>query len=191
MVTILASREPVTDDCIDLENDAGWEFVDGELKERNVSFDSSVCGAAFLGAWYRLGVAPALATVAGSDLGYKLWPAHPRKVRKADASLVLNARVPSGPASYLTLPPDIAVEAVSPNDTLSEVVLKVEEWLAAGVRVVWVAIPESRQVHVYRSDAHPAILTAEDDLEVPDILPGFRVSVASLFPAWRGPAAGA
>jgi Uma2 family endonuclease len=88
--------------------------------------------------------------------------------------------------SYLTIPPDILVEVVSPSDTWHNLRLKVNDWLDAGVRVVWVANPETAEVFVYTKTADPVILTAAMDLTCPDVLPGFSVPVATLFPVRAG-----
>ena len=42
---------------------------------------------------------------------------------------------------FMTIPPDLAVEVVSPNDYAREVEEKVEEYLRAGVKLIWVVYP--------------------------------------------------
>ena len=70
---------------------------------------------------------------------------------------------------------------MSPSDTYTEVEEKVNEWLAAGTRVVLIIDPRSRTVTVYRSRTDIVQLTEADRLVVPDLLPGFACPVSELF----------
>ena len=55
------------------------------------------------------------------------------------------------------------------------------EWLAAGVRLVWVLYPNQRTVYAYRSETDVRVYTAADTLDGGDVLPGFACAVAGLF----------
>ena len=77
--------------------------------------------------------------------------------------------------------PDLAVEVLSPGDRASEVAAKVQDWLAAGCQMVWVVDPETASVTVYRGRNQIAILGSTDVLVGDNVLPGFSVSVGSLF----------
>jgi Uma2 family endonuclease len=80
----------------------------------------------------------------------------------------------------LPLAPDLAIEIRSPDDRWSAVEAKIDEYLRAGVHLVWVIDPRRRSVHVYRSDGSVTRLTLSDTLTGEDVLPGFEVSVADL-----------
>lgn len=84
--------------------------------------------------------------------------------------------------------PDLAVEILSPNDKAIEVRKKVDQYLAAGARAVWVLYPETREVEVSEPDRRRHVLAADDVLEAPEILPGFRIAVRDLFPDAGSPA---
>ena len=75
--------------------------------------------------------------------------------------------------------PDLAVEVVSPGDTVHEVDDKVRAWLDAGAAMVWVINPNPkwRSVTVYRPPANAKVLTEDDELSGEDVLPGFRLAV--------------
>ena len=51
--------------------------------------------------------------------GYQCFPHDPGLVRKPDVSFVRYGRFPGGvlPEGWAKIPPDLAVEVVSPNDT--------------------------------------------------------------------------
>ena len=78
--------------------------------------------------------------------------------------------------------PDLAVEVVSPSDKFIDVQQKAFDYLALGCRVVWVVDPAARTVAVY-SEGENRLLTAADVLTGGELLPGFEVPVAELFPA--------
>lgn len=78
--------------------------------------------------------------------------------------------------------PDLVVEVASPNDEAEELLAKAHEYLEAGARLVWLVYPRLRVLHAYQSPTSPRVFTAADDLEGGDVLPGFRVPMAQLFP---------
>jgi Uma2 family endonuclease len=78
---------------------------------------------------------------------------------------------------------DLAVEVVSPGDTVYEVDDKVQNWLDAETRMVWVIDPRRRSVTVYRSTGQVTALTEHDELSGEDVVPGFRCGVGDLFAA--------
>jgi Uma2 family endonuclease len=79
---------------------------------------------------------------------------------------------------YLPIPPDLAVEVVSPGDSWTEVEETVEEFLTAGVKVVWVLDPKRKTVKVYPDEK---TLRENDTLDGGGVLPGFVVPVWRLF----------
>ena len=77
----------------------------------------------------------------------------PDTVRAPDASFVAINRLPMRelPAGFLEVAPDLAVEVLSPSDRHLEVLDKVEEWLRAGTRLIWIIDPGTHSATVYRS----------------------------------------
>jgi Uma2 family endonuclease len=123
-----------------------------------------------------------LGRVVGAETGF-LLARDPDTVRGPDIGFVRRERLQATgiPRTYWLGAPDLAVEVVSPGDTVFQVDEKVQEWLAAGTSLVWVINPRQRIVTVYRPGATPRILTANDTLDGEDVVPGFRCPVASLF----------
>ena len=89
-----------------------------------------------------------------------------------------NERVPKG---YIRIPPDLAVEVVSPNDLADHMDFKVEEYLEAGVSLVWVISPNAETVTVHRADGSVTKLHNTDELSGETLLSGFRCKVSDLF----------
>jgi len=77
--------------------------------------------------------------------------------------------------------PVLAVEVLSPSDKQEEIDEKVEEYLAAGVALVWVVNPRFRTVTVFRADAEPELFNVRQELSADPHLPGFRVAVKDIF----------
>ena len=72
-------------------------------------------------------------------------------------------------------------EVISPGDTYAEVAEKVEEWLTAGCRMVWVLNPRRETVEVYRSNEDFTVLRGTDTLDGGGVVEGFRCQVQDLF----------
>ena len=110
----------------------------------------------------------------------------PDTVKAPDFAFVSYERLPDPlPEGYVPLVPDLAVETRSPNDTAREVAEKVEEWLTAGVRLVWVIEPKKRTITTFRAGRPPLVLSVGDILDGEDVLPGLAVPVERLFPPRR------
>jgi Uma2 family endonuclease len=181
---IVAEKLYTLEDLLSMPDRKNYELVDGHLVERTVSQLSSWVGGELhfnLRCFLR---DDPIGWVWPSELGYACYPGAPNKVRKPDVSFIRIERMPDGPTSegYAYIPPDLAVEVVSPNDLWHELEAKVEEYLAAGVSLVWVIDPEVRTAYVHRRDGTVSRLREGDELSGEDIIPGFRCPLASIFP---------
>jgi Uma2 family endonuclease len=107
----------------------------------------------------------------------------PNIKRAPDVSFLRAERVKQiDPNSDIAGAPDLAVEVVSPSDTVFAMRRKIRQYFAAGAQCVWVVHPETREVEVWREAAKPQFVLQEADvLEAPDLLPGFSVRVGVLF----------
>jgi Uma2 family endonuclease len=108
---------------------------------------------------------------------------NPDRLTGPDAVFITAALLPlrRSTEGYLETIPELVVEVRSPNDTGAEVQAKVDEYLAAGVRVVWIADPENQTVIAHRANQPAQAFGPADKLTVPDVIPGFQVAVADLF----------
>jgi Uma2 family endonuclease len=77
--------------------------------------------------------------------------------------------------------PDLAVEVISPSEKAEEQRDKVLEYFRVGVRLVWVVYPKLRLIDVFESPTRVQILTEADTLRGDPVLPGFELTLASLF----------
>lgn len=125
-----------------------------------------------------------------SSGGFQGFPDSSRRVRKPDVAFVRYGRFPGEqlPPGHAHLAPDLAVEVVSPNDTYEDVDEKIEEYLRAGVRLVWIISPQNHTVRVYRVNGSSHSLRENDELDGEDVVPSFRCPVRDLFPQPRAAA---
>ena len=119
-------------------------------------------------------------SVVGADCGFVLFD-EPPTVRSPDAAFVREERLGFDRKRYAPFAPDLAVEVVSPSNTMSEIHEKVLDYLAAGTGLIWVVDPGPRTVTTYRSRDAIRLLSEEDEIDGGDVLPGFRVKVSDLF----------
>jgi Uma2 family endonuclease len=117
-----------------------------------------------------------------SDGGFVLQDVPPT-VRGPDLAWVSQERMPvtGYTGSFWHIAPDLAVEILSPHDRPAAVHEKVIEYLAAGVRLVWIVDPAARTVTIHAADGSSRRVAPDGALDGDEVLPGFRLSLRDLF----------
>ena len=118
------------------------------------------------------------------EAGFKLTEA-PDSTCGIDIAYIdkaLAAATPEG-AALVRGAPVLAIEILSPSDKVEHIQEKIDEYLAAGVKVVWIVEPVHKTVTVYRPDAEPELFSLSDTITAEPHLPGFAAKVAELFGA--------
>jgi Uma2 family endonuclease len=77
--------------------------------------------------------------------------------------------------------PDLAVEVLSPDDSLRVLKKKIHQYFADGTRLAWVVHPRKRCVTVYHAPTSADILTTADTLDGEHVVPGFSLKIVHLF----------
>jgi Uma2 family endonuclease len=77
--------------------------------------------------------------------------------------------------------PDFAIEVLSPDDRAGSVLERVEFYIRAGTRLLWIVDPELESITVYRPGEGPQIARAGSELDARPVLRDFRLNVADLF----------
>ncbi len=116
----------------------------------------------------------------GGDANFRLWPERTTHSRAPDVSFILRERLPENLNRFLPMAPDLAVEILSPEDSFEKVMVKVDEYLSQGVKLVWIVISATREVLVCTPQSKHAV---RDTLTAPGLLPGFELPVADIFAA--------
>ena len=101
--------------------------------------------------------------------------------RKPDVAFVSQERLPENRHQASPIPPDLAIEVISPSDKFYDVQEKALEYLDAGTKMVWVIEPIAKTVIVYRSRNDIKILTQNDTLTGEEVVEGFQCAVAEIF----------
>ena len=161
-----------------------WELIDGELVEMSPSSRASSRIGLRFGRHLANHVEPrGLGEVHGAEGGFVLFPERPRPtLRVPDAAFVRADRlVNQDEDGFLHLAPDLVVEVISPSDRLDEVLAKVDMWLEAGVRLLWLVDPVAHTVTVYEPELAPRLLTERDTLNGGLVLPAFDLPLAEIF----------
>src|SRR5262245_44793797 len=167
MSTVETKTRYRPEDLLTMPGGDRYELLDGQLVEGNMGQWSSYVA----GQTYRLLADFCLDNPQGwvfpEGTSYQCFPAAPERVRRADVSFIRLGRQSLAEVraeGHTRIAPDLAVEVVSPNDTVYDIDTKVQDFLQAGVRLVWVVNPEVRTVEVHRPTGPGAILRENDEL---------------------------
>ena len=183
-MTMTTARPTTADELLAMPDDGfRYELVRGELRRTSPAGHShgeyAMSIGVSLGAHVR---ANRLGKTYAAETGF-LLESDPDHVRAPDVAFVRGERADAArnTRGYFPGPPDLAVEVVSPHDRRAAVDEKIADWLAAGVLAVVVVNPPDRTVKIHRPPAGVVTLTADDVLEVDDVVPGWRMPVRGMF----------
>jgi Uma2 family endonuclease len=79
------------------------------------------------------------------------------------------------------LPPDVAIEIASPDQSIPVLRRKCQWYVAHGVPLALLVEPQARYVVVFRADQPAATLRGADRIDFDPVLPGLALSVDELF----------
>jgi Uma2 family endonuclease len=83
---------------------------------------------------------------------------------------------------WLRLVPDLVVEVDSPGRRPTIEQRRIQKYLDAGVRLLWVVHTEARTATVYHPDGSARLLRTRDALDGEHVLPGLRLPLGDVFP---------
>jgi Uma2 family endonuclease len=111
--------------------------------------------------------------------------AHGRDSLVPDIGVYRWERIPRTATGRLTnappLPPDIAIEIISPGQTVAEMVDKGRRYLDHGVEIVVIVNPGPETITLLHAGGGPTTVRGEDRIDLEAVLPGFELSVRALF----------
>lgn len=162
--------------------DYRMELVGGEIIVMSPSGLESDEVAAEIVAQLRNWVRPRkLGRVTASSGGFRL-PNESGDVRAPDVSFILASRLPRTTEDYAELVPDLMFEVQSKSDSLAKLRQKIQQFLELGTQVGVLVDPRTRTMEVYRLNAERKVLNNGDKLQVPELLPGWELPVAEVWP---------
>ena len=105
----------------------------------------------------------------------------PDTVRGPDVSFYSISRQPEPPDAYFDIAPDLAIEILSPSSRRKQVREKIEEYIANGVRIVWLVDPETNTITVYNGTMRGIEFGTADTVDGGEVIPGFSLRVCEFF----------
>ena len=162
------------------KNGNKYELVDGEIVVSPAGMRHSEVAINIGGLIWEFLQKNPIGKVYASDVGI----AFPNgNVRSPDVTYVSIAKLPEGrsPETFGEVIPDLAVEVLSPSDSLKELGRKIGEFLENGVPIVWLVDPARQTVTIYRSLTETQQLTLKDTITAEPVLPGFSVPISRFF----------
>ncbi|HEU0067756.1 MAG TPA: Uma2 family endonuclease [Nitrospiraceae bacterium] len=150
-----------------VEKPLGWyeSLLAGLILTRlNVYLDSHDLGKA-LGADGSLKILHGIVKI--PDVSFISWDRWPKQ------------KLPRRPIPVLI--PDLVVEVLSDTNTAAEMTDKLRTYFQAGVRLVWYIDPKTRTAKSYVHVDSGLEIAADGVLDGDDVLPGFRLSLPTLF----------
>ncbi|HBE50777.1 MAG TPA: Uma2 family endonuclease, partial [Cyanobacteria bacterium UBA11369] len=85
-----------------------------------------------------------------------------------------------------SVPPELAIEIISPGQTFGELAAKARDYLDAGVLRVWVVDSQARSITVFYPDAPPQTYMG-DTLLVDSLFEGLEITAQQVFELARIP----
>jgi Uma2 family endonuclease len=157
-----------------------YELIDGELKEKFVGAEclfvaSRISGKLNASLYPEHGFAACEVPIYCFDR-----PNHGRKPDVVFAHLTHfpDRRIPKGDLRFA---PELAVEVLSQGNGGIEIDEKLNEYLEAGIPLVWIVNADRRTIRVYRGEGTTRLFRAADVIENEALLPGFRLVVGEIF----------
>lgn len=185
-----ATKLMTTAEFLALPDDDGVDrlLIKGELLEYPMSYRNRYHSrtmtrvAKFLDNWLDTQPEPRGQVLTG-DAGVRLGE-NPDTTFGADVAYVsaaVMARQSDEETTIVFGIPELTVEISSPGEVMERHEHKIDAYLDAGVKLVWVLNPWRKTVTAFRPGADPVLFAGRQDVIAPDVLPGFRVPAADLF----------
>lgn len=174
-----ATQLVTADELLQMGSDAPFELWEGVLRAVSPSSSqSSEIGALFTILVGNYVIERGLGQMTNADGGYIL-NSDPYTVVSPDVGFHRGER--SRDRGFYPLPPDLAIEVISPTDRKADMVRKQTLYTRAKVPIVWWVDPELKTVTVYRLDQEPEVVKADGVLDGGDVLPGFELELSRVF----------
>ena len=160
-----------------------FEMIDGVPKEKHPMGLFANILATYLSTAINNFALPKKLGMAINETTYKV---NENNSRRPDVSYVEFAKLPAweillDDPPLLECAPNVAIEIVSPTNTIPEMDTRIENFFTSGVQLVWVVHPQSKQIYIYESTKNCKILEIGDVLDGGKVLPGFSLPLAEIF----------
>ncbi len=158
-----------------------FELENGTLMEKTLGWYESVIASVISFYIRSFLMTNDLGQVLGADGMLRLMPGI---VKIPDVSFISWSRFPKHKLPRRPVPllvPDLAVEVLSEGNTQTEMDAKLVLFFNAGVKLVWYIEPDTLTAKIYTAIDALESIAADGELHGGNVLPGFRLSLATLF----------
>ena len=166
-----------------------YEVIDGEIVEvPEMGAYSSAVANTLRDHLYEFGKSSHSGRRPVMDMLFRVpLPDDESRNRRPDVAFISFDRWPQDkPIAYSGNPmevvPDLVVEVASPSDSGDELLDKADEYLRAGVRVVWIVFPLTKLALIYEPNANPRAVRVHGQLDGGAAFPDLIIPMAGLFP---------
>jgi Uma2 family endonuclease len=83
------------------------------------------------------------------------------------------------PADWMRVPPDLAIEVLSPGQRVPDIRSKIDAYLAFGIREVWVFDPANRSIEVFHGTTR--LRRADGETLTTALAPGLKLDLTEFF----------
>ncbi len=182
MAASVDQDDDIDDDTVQSEPDGLYEVVDGKIIEKEMAYVSGKAAVRITTALQTFLDEHPVGELS-SEVTFRCFPKKPTQIRRPDISFVTSARLNLVPEEgHVPVPPDVAIEVISPTGTVYALDDKLLDYASAGVPLVWVFNPIARMVRVYKPDGTSRTFGEADTLDGGEVLPGFAVVVRNMLP---------
>ncbi len=160
-----------------------FELVDGHLVERKrMGADACAVAARIIFHLMQFVKSRRSGWIMTSELTYRCFP-NPHTLRRPDVSFIRRGRFDGNrlPPGHLTIVPDLAIEVISPNDTVYDLNSKLRDYRAANFPLVWIVYPDTQEIQIYRGDQRAEVLSVDQKILGDSALPGFSCVIREFF----------
>ncbi|NEN88644.1 MAG: Uma2 family endonuclease [Okeania sp. SIO3H1] len=180
MSLTVADLEKIQTQLTEAHLDYRTELVDGKIIIMGLSDYVSEEIIARIITFLNIWVLPRkLGRVTGSSAGFRLPDGN---LRGADVSFVPAQKMRQAPRAFAKIVPDLTIEVRSVSDNIKPLVEKLQKFIELGSQVGILVDPKNFTVTVYRASSEPIILTNEDILTIPELLPGWELPISEIWP---------
>lgn len=182
---LITADELLTMSHRDGRSDIRLELVRGKLKKSPLAGAiHGIISARLLKALATFVKANDFGVIFGTGTGFVV-ERHPDTVFGVDVAVVSHQRLNDveNLDNFIPFAPDLAIEILSPSNTVNEMDEKIALYFAAGSRAVWVFNPKRRTVALSSSPFDVRILGEQETLDGGEVLPGFTLDLKKLFAA--------
>lgn len=180
MQAVIEGKEWTEEALMALPHDGQkYEVLGGELVVSPTGVQHGYISSRLLAALLDFALNHRLGLVVDSSTGFRLRQGD---CLSPDASFVRRERLEKElTQKFFPGAPDLAVEVLSPGESLAAIDKKLVAYFADETRLAWVINPKEKTVRVHHSAKRAKTLRAGDCLDGEDLLPGFSFPVAVLF----------